>query len=82
MLVSADKKAPPLKVFEFNNRTVPTKRHKLIQDFQSSTVAGPRIFIVTYATAAVGITLTAANRVYRAFTSMGRSNTHMDRRKN
>lgn len=53
-----------LKVFEFNKHTAPTKRHKLIRDFQDKEGVGARVFIVTYATAAVGITLTAANRVY------------------
>ena len=32
--------------------------------WQESSKSGGRVFIVTYATAAVGITLTAANRVY------------------
>ena len=55
----------PLKVFEFNKHTPPTKRHRLIQDFQDGQDSGgARVFIVTYATAAVGITLTAANRVF------------------
>jgi hypothetical protein len=56
--------ARALKLFEFNKLTAPTKRHKLIKDFQDQGSAGPRVFIVTYATAAVGITLTAANRVF------------------
>ena len=42
--------------------TPPLKRHKLIKDFQDG--KRPGIFIVTYGTAAVGITLTAASRVY------------------
>jgi len=53
-----------LKVFEFNKHTAPTKRHKLIKDFQDEAGTGARVFVVTYATAAVGITLTAANRVF------------------
>ena len=50
-----------------NQNRTPTaaKRHKLIQDFQSDqSNGGARVFIVTYATAAVGITLTAANRIF------------------
>ena len=54
----------PLKIFEFNKHTQPTRRHKLIKDFQDAGGSGARVFIVTYATAAVGITLTAANRVF------------------
>ena len=48
----------------------PTTRHKRIQDFQAGAGAGAaaaggaKVFIVTYATAAVGITLTAATRIY------------------
>ena len=39
--------------------------HTPCTDFQSEQNAGgARVFIVTYATAAVGITLTAANRVF------------------
>lgn len=40
------------------------RRHKRISEFQNSSAPGCRIFIVTVATAAVGITLTAATRVY------------------
>ena len=53
--------------FEFNSKTPPVKRHKLIKDFQDEggkAKKGAKVFVVTYATAAVGITLTAANRVY------------------
>ena len=53
-----------LSIFEFNNHTAPQRRHRLIQQFQDEAAVGARIFIVTYATAAVGITLTAANRIY------------------
>ena len=52
-----------VRLFEFNAATPPTKRHRLIHDFQAPG-EGARLFIVTYATAAVGITLTAASRVY------------------
>jgi SWI/SNF-related matrix-associated actin-dependent regulator of chromatin subfamily A3 len=52
------------KLFEFNGTTPPLQRHKLITEFQNETHAKPCVFIVTYATAAVGITLTAATRVY------------------
>jgi hypothetical protein len=56
--------ATPLRVFEFNKQTPPVKRHKLIKDFQEGGAKGARVFVVTYATAAVGITLTAANRIF------------------
>ena len=55
--------APRMRIFEFNASTPPTKRHRLIHDFQAAG-EGARVFIVTYATAAVGITLTAASRVF------------------
>ena len=57
-------KVPELKIFEFNKTTQPQARHKRISDFQNSTAPGARVFIVTVQTAAVGITLTAATRVY------------------
>ena len=49
--------------FEFTQKTAPQARHRLISQFQGSG-GGARIFIVTYAVAAVGITLTAANRIF------------------
>ena len=51
-------------VFEFNQKTAPQKRHRLIKEFQESAKPGARVFIVTYEAAAVRITLTAANRVF------------------
>ena len=53
-------------VFEFNKQTQPTKRHKIIKEFQDGLRKDgtPKICVATYATAAVGITLTAANRVF------------------
>ena len=53
-------------VFEFNKQTAPTKRHKIIKEFQDGLRKNgvPKICVATYATAAVGVTLTAANRVY------------------
>ena len=53
-----------LQLFEFNAKTAPVARHKRIKDFQGGGDDGAKIFVVTYRTAAVGITLTAANRVY------------------
>ena len=53
-----------LKIFEFNRATAPVSRHKRIAEFQQPDATGAKLFIVTYATAAVGITLTAASRVY------------------
>ena len=57
-------KEAKLQVYEFNKTTAPTSRHRRISEFQNSTAPNPRVFVVTYATAAVGITLTAATRVY------------------
>ena len=53
-------------VFEFNKKTEPTKRHKIIKEFQDGLKKDgtPKLCVATYATAAVGVTLTAANRVY------------------
>jgi SNF2 family DNA or RNA helicase len=51
-------------IFEFNRDTPPLRRHRLIHDFQHGSTNKPCVFIVTYETAAVGITLTAATRVY------------------
>ena len=53
-----------LQLFEFNAKTAPVARHKRIKDFQGGGDDGAKVFVVTYRTAAVGITLTAANRVY------------------
>lgn len=53
-----------LQVYEFNAKTPPARRHKLIKDFQEGKDEGAKVFVVTFRTAAVGITLTAANRVY------------------
>jgi hypothetical protein len=53
-----------LQLFEFNATTAPVARHKRIKDFQGGGDDGAKVFVVTYRTAAVGITLTAANRVY------------------
>ena len=53
-------------VFEFNKKTEPTKRHKIIKQFQDGLKKDgkPKLCVATYATAAVGVTLTAANRVF------------------
>lgn len=53
-----------LQIFEFNAKTKPVTRHKRIKNFQGGSEDGAKVFVVTYRTAAVGITLTAANRVY------------------
>ena len=60
----AQLRASELKLYEFNKATPPTARHRRISEFQNAPSPNPRVFIVTYATAAVGITLTAATRVY------------------
>ena len=59
-----DKEAPPLKVFQFNKHTPATSRHNKIHEFQHGKASGAYVFVVTVQTAAVGITLTAATRVY------------------
>jgi len=59
-----DPKSAALKIYEFNKTTAPTARHRRISEFQSGTSTGAKLFIVTYQTAAVGITLTAASRVF------------------
>ena len=53
-------------VFEFNKQTQPTHRHRIIKQFQNGLKKDgrPKVCVATYATAAVGVTLTAANRVY------------------
>ena len=52
------------RVFEFNGSTPPLRRHKLIHDFQNGMTEQPCVFVVTFATAAVGITLTRATAVF------------------
>ncbi|KOO25070.1 DNA helicase, partial [Chrysochromulina tobinii] len=54
----------PLKVLEFNSKTPPLQRHARIKEFQESKDNGAKVMVVTYQTAAVGITLTAASRVF------------------
>ena len=54
----------PLKVLEFNSKTPPLQRHARIKEFQESKDDGAKVMVVTYQTAAVGITLTAASRVF------------------
>ena len=52
-------------VYEFNRQTAPVKRHKIIREFQGSASTGfAAACIATYSAAAVGVTLTAASRVY------------------
>ena len=53
-------------VFEFNKQTAPTRRHRIIKEFQDGLKKDgkPKVCVATYATAAVGVTLTAANRVF------------------
>ena len=52
-----------MKVFQFNKHTPATSRHNKIHEFQHA-ASGAYVFAVTVQTAAVGITLTAATRVY------------------
>ena len=58
------KQSHDYRVFEFNGETPPLRRHRIIDEFQNQANDKPCVFIVTFATAAVGITLTAATRVY------------------
>ena len=51
-------------VFSFNRQTPVAVRHRLIREFQNVPTAGKAaVCVATYATAAVGITLTAASKV-------------------
>ena len=45
-----------LRVYEFSQATAPPRRHKIIKEFQDGASKGARCLVVTYATAAVGIT--------------------------
>lgn len=63
-LVNSSPQVSMFKIFEFNNETPPLRRHRLIHDFQHSITDKPCVFVVTFESAAVGITLTAATRVY------------------
>lgn len=52
-------------IYEFNQATPPQRRHKIIREFQADhSGTYPAACIATYSTAAVGVTLTAASRVY------------------
>ena len=51
-------------MFQFNKHTPATSRHNKIHEFQHGKASGAYVFVVTVQTAAVGITLTAATRVY------------------
>ena len=54
----------PWVIAEFTQKTTPTTRHKIIKEFQSGDSKGAKLFIATFKVAAVGITLTAANRIF------------------
>ena len=54
-------------VYEVSGAVQGEKRHRAIRDFQSSgerRAGRPALFVITVKTGAVGITLTAASRVY------------------
>ena len=54
-----------LEVHEVSRQTPPERRHTALRNFQSSESRGKSaVFATTFATAAVGLTLTAASRVY------------------
>ena len=52
-------------IYSFNQQTPVAIRHRLIREFQNVPSSGskPAVCVATYATAAVGITLTAASKV-------------------
>lgn len=56
----------PFQIFKVHAGIGPNQRHKLIKEFQAgpSKQKGPSIFLATYDICAVGVTLTAASRVY------------------
>lgn len=54
----------PWGISEFNQKTAPLQRHKIIKDFQANTGGGAKLFVATFSVAAVGITLTAATRIF------------------
>lgn len=54
----------PWGISEFNQKTAPLQRHKIIKDFQANTGGGAKLFVATFQAAAVGITLTAATRIF------------------
>ncbi|KAL9189332.1 hypothetical protein ACHAXT_011822 [Thalassiosira profunda] len=51
-------------VFEFSGSSSSNKRDKAIRSFQSTTSRRPAVFVITLRSGSVGITLTAASRVY------------------
>ena len=54
----------PWGISEFNQKTAPLQRHKIIKEFQENTAGGAKLFVATFSVAAVGITLTAATRIF------------------
>ena len=60
-------RADAFHVYEFSGATKVTERHQSIRDFQASGQAKSgqaKVFVITMKTGAVGVTLTAATRVY------------------
>ena len=60
-------RADAFHVYEFSGATKITERHQSIRDFQASGQAKSgqaKVFVITMKTGAVGVTLTAATRVY------------------
>jgi len=54
-------------VYQVSRQTEPEKRHRFLRAFQNeqpSSASNMKVFATTFATAAVGLTLTAASRVY------------------
>ena len=56
----------PFQVFEIHGAMDNTKRHDAVREFQGrgKASAGPKVLVVTLRVGAVGMTLTAASRVY------------------
>ena len=59
-----------LNTLEFNGSAVATKRDAAIRKFQSESDRQPAVFVITLRSGNVGITLTAASRVYLMEPSM------------
>lgn len=57
-------KSDGFNVYQFTGSTSSLKRDKAIREFQDTATQGPAVFVVTLRSGSVGMTLTAASRVY------------------
>lgn len=55
---------PQVTVFKVSRTSTPASRHAALRRFQAGGQGGAMVFATTFATAAVGLTLTQASRVY------------------